>query len=288
MHRARQPAPPRFSARRRLDLGLSPRGHAPNLSRCRPCLLDRGRRTPRLCRTPTPRRSRLTGIPRSPRPRPVHACRTLPRSRALTPTPRRSRLTGIPRSPRPPRDAHAARRHAPARSLQRRAARGSRVSRAAPGRARCTHAARCHAPARSLQRRAARGLRVSRAAPGRARYAHAPRRHPAARLIERCAATRARGAWLSRAAPGQARRRCASRSHVAARSALTEYPRRGLPLSQDGAESVSLLFAWPAKSSSPGRSRTDKSVRTRDFKSPAFTVSPRGQNTRWFSIDVAR
>ena len=29
--------------------------------------------------------------------------------------------------------------------------------------------------------------------------------------------------------------------------------------------------------SSPGRSRTDKSVKTRDFKSPAFTVSPRGQ-----------
>ena len=41
-------------------------------------------------------------------------------------------------------------------------------------------------------------------------------------------------------------------------------------------------------SSSPGRSRTDKSLRTRDFKSPAFTVSPRGQNTRWFSIAAER
>jgi hypothetical protein len=40
--------------------------------------------------------------------------------------------------------------------------------------------------------------------------------------------------------------------------------------------------------SSPGRSRTDKSVKTRDFKSPAFTVSPRGQNTRWFSIAADR
>ena len=34
-------------------------------------------------------------------------------------------------------------------------------------------------------------------------------------------------------------------------------------------------------SSSPGRSRTDKSLRTRDFKSPAFTVSPRGRSVRF-------
>jgi hypothetical protein len=97
------PRSPFFRAQRRLDLGLSPRGHAPSLSRCRPCLLDCGRRTPRRCRalTPTPSRARPPGIPRSLRPLPACARLTPPRCRSRAPTPSHARPPGIPRSLRP-------------------------------------------------------------------------------------------------------------------------------------------------------------------------------------------